>query len=707
MGADRPFPPRPARRRRTRRAWLTSRVQRSGTGSEETPGGVDGWGRFADVVLQRAALAARVDRNVGPDPLAGLKVDDADLERLLAELPGLEQPATELTAAEVEAAFADQVEEARAALADGDDELAGVARRALLDPTELEMLAVLCAVELDPRRQRLVGYLHDDVGMRRLSAWTLGLLLGPAIAGRLGPGGRLRRAGLLERPVDAPVGTAALHPSPALIWWLLGDHSRDPDLPAGVVVATDLAGTPPPGDPRAAVPSRGRPLVVVSGPDRVRRHQAAAAALGAPSCLVGEVPHDDDGWAALVRAGTLGGHGVILEVGDKLAADARRHLERADHLAWALSSPADLPVDTLPMIAWRQVRVGDAAVGPAEWHRFAGERPPPPFPVTADQLDQIARAADAFGGDTTAAVRRIAAGRIDATATRIRPSRSWDDLVLDPLRLDQVRQICLRSRHRQRVFDEWGFASTPSSGVVALFAGPSGTGKTLAAEVVAADLGVDLYKIDLANLVSKYIGETEKNLSRVFDAAEASRVVLFFDEADALLSKRSDVSDAHDRYANIEVAYLLQRMERYEGVAVLATNLANNLDPAFLRRLHVVVEFALPEAAERRRIWERSFPPGAPLGSDLDLDAMARAVEVSGGTIRNAALGAAFLAADAGTPIGAGEVRAALRAELRKLGRLVDEVLPPDAGAPPGNRSPGRPATSRADTTRPGSGGRQ
>jgi SpoVK/Ycf46/Vps4 family AAA+-type ATPase len=284
----------------------------------------------------------------------------------------------------------------------------------------------------------------------------------------------------------------------------------------------------------------------------------------------------------------------------------------------------------------------------------------------------VGRAARAMDGDVPGAMRRLAAGHIDATAERIRPTREWGDLVLDESRMSQVREIAIRCRHRGTVFDDWGFSPQPSVGVVALFAGPSGTGKTLAAEVIAADLGVDVYKVDLANMVSKYIGETEKNLAHVFDAAEASNVALFFDEADALLGKRSAVSDAHDRYANIEVAYLLQRLERYQGLAVLATNLANNIDPAFVRRLHVVVEFPMPGPAERRRIWARSVPKRAPVGDDLDLDALADGLELSGGTIRNAVLGAAFLAAEAGGPITMAVAVAAVQRELQKIGRLVN-----------------------------------
>ncbi|HEY9468881.1 MAG TPA: ATP-binding protein, partial [Propionibacteriaceae bacterium] len=207
-----------------------------------------------------------------------------------------------------------------------------------------------------------------------------------------------------------------------------------------------------------------------------------------------------------------------------------------------------------------------------------------------------------------------------------------------------VRSVAERARDRHVVYGQWGFSPLPSTGVTAMFAGPSGTGKTLAAEIVAGALDLDLYRIDLSQLVSKYIGETEKNLSQVFSAAEASPVVLFFDEADALLGKRSEVADAHDRYANIEVAYLLQRLERYSGVVVLATNLANNIDPAFLRRVHVAVEFPMPKPAERLRIWQRSIPTSAPT-RDLDLQFLAERFELSGGAITNAASTGAFVAA--------------------------------------------------------------
>ena len=229
-----------------------------------------------------------------------------------------------------------------------------------------------------------------------------------------------------------------------------------------------------------------------------------------------------------------------------------------------------------------------------------------------------------------------------------------------------LREIERHVRHRAIVLDDWGFASRSDRGlgVTALFAGESGTGKTMAAEVLAGSLGLDLYRIDLSALVSKYIGETEKHLSSVFDAAEASGAVLLFDEADALFGKRSDVKDSHDRYANLEVAYLLQRMESYRGLAVLTTNLRGNVDRAFLRRIRFVVQFPFPDEASRADIWRRVFPEATPL-TDVDPAALAR-VQLSGGAIRQVALSAAFAAADEGVAVGPEHL---LRAAMREAAK--------------------------------------
>lgn len=270
------------------------------------------------------------------------------------------------------------------------------------------------------------------------------------------------------------------------------------------------------------------------------------------------------------------------------------------------------------------------------------------------------------------AARSQSAGELAALARKVPPRRRFDEIVLPADRLEQLHDICNAVHRRAVVYDDWGFGERLSlgKGLTVLFSGPSGTGKTLAAEILAGELGLELYKIDLSSVVSKFIGETEKNLGRIFDAAEATSAILFFDEADALFGKRSEVKDAHDRYANIETAYLLQKVEEYDGTVVLATNLARNMDNAFVRRIHFTLEFPLPDAADRLRIWRGIWPAGTPLHPDLDLTALADQIELPGGHIRNIALGAAFLATDEGT-ITTEHVLHATRREYQKLGQVV------------------------------------
>jgi ATP-dependent 26S proteasome regulatory subunit len=256
-------------------------------------------------------------------------------------------------------------------------------------------------------------------------------------------------------------------------------------------------------------------------------------------------------------------------------------------------------------------------------------------------------------------------------ATKINPKATWDDLILPGDAIAQLREVCDRVIHHDRVFNEWGFARKLSRGcgTAALFSGGSGTGKTMAAEVIANDLGVDLYRIDLARMVSKYIGETEKNLDRVFTAAENANAILFFDEADALFGKRSEVKDAHDRYANIEVSYLLQKMEEYEGMSILATNLSDNLDQAFTRRLAFSIHFPFPDEAARLRIWECAWPQGVPLSDSVDRELLARELKMAGGHIKNIALGAAFNAAGNSGIVDMTHMAESARREYQKVGR--------------------------------------
>ncbi|MBD0326004.1 MAG: ATP-binding protein [Pyrinomonadaceae bacterium] len=271
------------------------------------------------------------------------------------------------------------------------------------------------------------------------------------------------------------------------------------------------------------------------------------------------------------------------------------------------------------------------------------------------------------------ACRELARPRLDGLAQRIVPAACWNDLVLPEQQLRALRDIAAHVRQRARVYETWGFASKGERGlgISALFAGASGTGKTMAAEVLANDLRLDLYRIDLSQVVSKYIGETEKNLRRVFDAAEEGGAVLLFDEADALFGKRSEVKDSHDRYANIEVSYLLQRMEAYRGLAILTTNLKSSVDTAFLRRLRFIIQFPFPDTAQRAEIWRRIFPADTPTNG-LDVNRLAR-LSIAGGNIRNIALHAAFLAADAGEPVTMSHLLRAARGEYGKLEKPLTE----------------------------------
>lgn len=270
--------------------------------------------------------------------------------------------------------------------------------------------------------------------------------------------------------------------------------------------------------------------------------------------------------------------------------------------------------------------------------------------------------------------RDLALARLDGLAQRLTPKATWDDLVVNDEVQQLLRQITAQVRNRHRVYTDWGFARRMSRGfgISALFAGESGTGKTMAAEVIANALRLHLYRIDLSAVVSKYIGETEKNLRKLFDAAEAGGAILFFDEADALFGKRSEVKDSHDRYANIEINYLLQRMEAFSGLAILATNMKSALDTAFLRRLRFVVQFAYPGAAERKQLWQKALPEALRHPS-IDYDRLAR-FSLSGGNIHSIALNAAFMAAQAGVALSMAQLLAATRTELRKLEKPVNEA---------------------------------
>ena len=382
---------------------------------------------------------------------------------------------------------------------------------------------------------------------------------------------------------------------------------------------------------------------------------------------------DADGPEILRAAAAFAGQtrAVVLVSGREPLRSDGRPLARIDLAKPRRAHQADL---------WRQALApglegssADAAVLDAEIERVVSH-----FDLSAAAISGAAALACGSEADPAAIARRLwdscrrqSRGRLDDLAQRVEATAGWSDLVLPPEQTDILREIVANVRQRARVYDHWGFAgkSGRGLGVSALFSGTSGTGKTLAAEIMAHELQLDLFRIDLSQVVSKYIGETEKNLRRVFDAAEAAGSVLLFDEADALFGKRSEVKDSHDRYANLEVSYLLQRMEAYRGLAVLTTNLPQAVDPAFKRRLRFIVQFPFPDVAERTEIWRRVFPAATPTEA-LDLGQLAQ-LNVAGGNIRNIALGAAFLAADAGAAVTMSHVLRAARAEYAKIGRTL------------------------------------
>lgn len=444
-------------------------------------------------------------------------------------------------------------------------------------------------------------------------------------------------------------------------------------------------------------PATARTVVCLCGDERGGKRAVAAAAAGRGGLALhalraGDVPAAAAERETLARLwereAVLAGSALLVEVDDGEGPEA---LRAAGTFAGRLRAPV--------LIAAREpLRAGGRAVarvdvdrpGEAEqaelWLDALGEAAAASlngglgdvvaqFSLGAREIAQAgaeARAEAPDGGLAEAlwqACRRQARPRLDDLAQRIETDAGWDDLVLPEPQARTLREIALHVRHRARVYGEWGFGRRGARGlgISALFAGPSGTGKTLAAEVIAGELRLDLYRIDLSQVVSKYIGETEKNLRRVFDAAEEGGAVLLFDEADALFGKRSEVKDSHDRYANVEVSYLLQRMEQYRGLAVLTTNLKDSLDTAFLRRLRFVVQFPFPDAVQRAEIWRRAFPGGTPT-EGLDAEKLSR-LGVAGGNIRTIALNAAFAAAGEGSPVRMAHLLHAARTEFAKLER--------------------------------------
>ncbi|WP_370250051.1 ATP-binding protein [Nocardioides sp.] len=557
---------------------------------------------------------------------------------------------------------------ARADLAHDDEPtaFAAVCANAELDDHGREVLALLVACESDLVRTARVAQLTASGRGGHLTLGAIARLIGGVglCAGATGPGSALQRSALITLVPHGPWSGTEVALAPSAMWAIAGDQSPDPELPLGSWM---MEGPPP--DPDTPVLES---LVLVTGPDPVRRRQHAVERVGAEVYLVVPAPATPEEWAAAVREATITGSALLVELTGDLAPDGRRWLERARHLTWVLSSEDSLALSDLPDRPRSELVADDRVVTAEEWAAVFGPERPHTHRLTARQFEQVREALPAVGDDLDAAVRRLLAGPMGRLAQRIRPRKSWDDLVVSGSRAEQLRTIVARFRHARTVYDDWGVTSASGRGIVAMFSGPSGTGKSLAAEVIAHSLGLDLYKVDLSQVVSKYIGETEQNLDKLFAAASAGSAVLFFDEADSLFGKRAEVKDGRDRYANLEVSYLLQRLERYDGVVILATNLPKNIDDAFLRRIHEVVPFQVPGVEERRAIWDHHLRDGdVPLG-EIDVDRLAQRFEVPGGIIRNAVVSGMFRAADEAAPLSMSHLLAALASEYQKLGRVLN-----------------------------------
>lgn len=529
-------------------------------------------------------------------------------------------------------------------------------RLARADKHDAALIAVLSAVEIRPERRRVVA----GLGGKTDGTVTLGVLshVLPESLAAAAPDSRLMRSGFIHVSESGAWASREIHLASSLVWSLLGVQDRDPELPIDIEHISGVAGS---GDAQ---------VILVAGPDRSARRRRALMRLGAERAIALKGTDESTNWAAVVREATLCGAAVLVDVVDSVPPRVKWWIERANHLRWGILSENQIPLEQLPDRAWVDDHINDRVASAASVLQQMGGALGAGHRLTFTQLDQIRKSLPALGGDPSHAARRLVTGDLDRLTTRIRPSRSWDDLVLPVEDFERVRMVAARYRHRDTVLDEWGFKPIPSAGVVAMFSGPPGTGKTMSAEVIAADLGLDLFKVNLATMVSKYIGETEKNLEQLFDVADTGNVVLLFDEADSIFGKRSEVSDAQDRYANLEVSYLLQRIERFDGLVILTTNLSSNIDNAFLRRIHVVVDFQAPDEGERRTLWLKALPTDAPQ-NEVDIDFCAR-FKLSGADIRSVSLGAAFMAADEKKSISMSHVVTALFDEMRKQGRLVD-----------------------------------
>lgn len=584
---------------------------------------------------------------------------------------------------------------------------------------ERDVLLLCAGMELDASFAPLCAAAHGDP-QRTYPTFGLALAALPeAHWSALTPTAPLRRWRLIDVEAGRTLTTNALHIDERVLHFLTGVPCLDEHLFGFVQVvppgADDLAPSHHAvADQIAATWSQAAslanlPVIQLCGEPSGKRALAAAACAEVglnlyvmPAHVIPAGPHEFDSLLWLwSREAALGAAALLLDCEDVEKGDAAR-----DNLVSRFIEGLNGPLlvasrERRPVQHRTLITVEVKKPTRREQHAFWEETLGTMTPGLNGQVEQLSAQFDlspsTIRAACTQALGRIAAQASEQTAMEpllweacraqarrqleslaqcLEPVAGWDDLILPALQKQTLREIAMHVRQRIRVYETWGFAarSARGLGISALFAGASGTGKTMTAEVLAHELRLDLYHIDLSQVVSKYIGETEKNLRRVFDAAEEGGAVLLFDEADALFGKRSEVKDSHDRYANIEVSYLLQRMETYRGLAILTTNKKDTLDDAFQRRIRFLMNFPFPDAAQRAEIWRRIFPPDTPTDG-LDVAKLAR-LNVTGGTIRNIALHAAFLAADAGEPVRMAHVLRAARSVYARLEKpLTDNEI--------------------------------
>jgi hypothetical protein len=594
-----------------------------------------------------------------------------------------------------------------------------------LSPLDSIILLLSLAPEFDLRYERIYAYLQDDVSQRCPTVNLMMNLLGGSVAQRFAVWQRLNSEMPLRKHRLIACVTDPARPQSSFLsyqirvdhritGYLLGDDHLDSRLVHAVKVQQP---DPAMWLPEIAEPMREAmpyaPVIYMQGSAEMGQLEMAlalCAAQGLPlvnidmTALAAKETPLEDNWRLALREGYLNNGAVFVDHWESALGESRvpspalwesllAYPQTVFISARGEWEPIDLNRErrmlrmTFNIPDYRErYGVWEEAVG-----KYQTALQPQDIEETSSKFGftraQIVRAvhtavdlAQSRGelvqkADLYAGAQAHANLQLGTLARRIVPRFGWDDLILPPEQINQLREMSLRLRYSHVVQDEWGFGDhmPNSSGISALFAGDSGTGKTLSAEVIAKDLGLVMYKIDLSAVVSKYIGETEKNLNTIFTTAQSSNAILFFDEADALFGKRSEVKDARDRYANIEIAYLLQQIEAYDGVVIMATNFRQNLDDAFTRRLDFLVDFPFPDAEYRKRLWEAHFPPRTPMADDLDFGEVAERYRLAGGNIRNVALAAAYLAAANGRVVTREHIRSAVRREHQKMGRLIED----------------------------------